>query len=77
MNAQPEIGGRAPLAVDVEAGKSLLVVRLRALKEPAVLRRLAQGHGVFAGRVEGGAGGAGLVLRLQAHRQSAHVRRQP
>ena len=22
MNAQPEIGGRAPLAVDVEAGKS-------------------------------------------------------
>ena len=77
MNAQPEIGGRAPLAVDVEAGKSYWWCACGRSKSQPVLRRLAQGHGVFAGRVEGGADGAGLVLCLQAHRQPAHVRRQP
>jgi hypothetical protein len=38
MNSEPEIGGRAPLAVDVEVGKRYLVVRLRALEDAAVLR---------------------------------------
>jgi hypothetical protein len=73
MNAQPEIGGRAPLAIDVEAVKKLLVVRLRALEESTVLRRFAQGHAILPGRVEGGSSGADLVLRLQAHRQPADV----
>ncbi len=41
MSTEPEIGGRQPLAVDVEAGKELLVVCVRALEDPAVLRRLA------------------------------------
>jgi len=41
-----------------------LVVCLRAFQDPAVLRRLAQGHSVFSSRVEDGAGGTGLVLCL-------------
>ena len=53
MNAEPEIGGRAPLAIDVEAGKSYWWCACGRSKSAAVLRRLAQGHGVLAGRVEG------------------------
>ena len=47
MSGTPEIGGRKPMAVNAEAGKSL-VVRLRPLQVAAVLRRLAQGHRVLA-----------------------------
>ncbi len=38
---EPEIGGRAPIAVEVTSRRELLVVRLRALEGAAVLRRLA------------------------------------
>ena len=37
-----------PIAVDCRGRQELLVVRLRALEDAAVLRRLAQGHGVLA-----------------------------
>ena len=77
MSATPEIGGNRPIRVQRRGRQELLVVRLRALEEAAVLRRLAQGHGVLAARVQGGEIRGGLVLRLQAHRQAADVRRQP
>ena len=44
MSSEPEIGGRAPVVVDCRGRRELLVVPLRALEEPAVLRRLARGH---------------------------------
>ena len=63
----PEIGGRAPLPIEVEAGKTYWWCALRALQVAAVLRRLAQGHGTSR-RWNGQAQAAeqGLVLRLQA-----------
>ena len=48
------------------------MVRLRALQEAAVLRRLAQGLGVLAARIQGRERPSEVVvLRLQAHRQEA------
>ena len=39
--SEPEIGGREPVTVEVVGRRDLLVVPLRPLAEPAVLRRLA------------------------------------
>ena len=76
MSATPEIGGRKPIVDQRRGRQELLVVRLRALQDAAVLRRLAQGHGVRADRVEGDDDRRGLVLHLQAHHDAAAVRRQ-
>jgi hypothetical protein len=51
--SDPEIGGREPIAVEVEARQDLLVVRLRAHQAPAVLRWVAQGDRLRADRMPG------------------------
>jgi hypothetical protein len=40
--AEPIPAQKAPYGVNVEAGKDYLVVRLRAQRQPALLRRLTQ-----------------------------------
>ena len=61
---------RRPAADPEQAGsrQELLVVCLRALEVAAVLRRLAQGHNLHAGRIQTGGSGGSLVLRLQTFR---------
>ena len=70
-SAMPEIGGRRPIPVNVEAGKSL-----RPFRESVALRRLAQRHGFHSGRIQTRSCGRGLVLRLQALGEKTDVRRQ-
>src|SRR3989454_9265464 len=53
----------------------LLVVRLRPLQAPAVLRRLAQGLRILAGQVHHRRGAEDVAVRLQAQRQQAVLRR--
>ena len=77
MSGVPEIGGRRPIADQCRGRRKLLVVRLRALEDAAVLRRLAQGHRIPAAGMEGDGQRGGLVLRLQALLAPAAVRRQP
>ena len=74
MSAEPEIGGRRPIADRCRGRRELLVVRLRALEDAAVLRRLAQGHRVPAAGMEGDGERGSLVLRLQAlhHTSRSH-----
>src|SRR5882762_10354341 len=57
--------------------RRLLVVPLRGLEKPAVLRRHAQGQRVRAGEVRRGQGREALAVRLQAHPQPAFLRRHP
>ena len=47
----PNIAQKAPYAHDGRSGQDLLLVRLRPLGQPAVLRRLAQGRRHGAGRL--------------------------
>ena len=58
-------------------GRELLVVPLRPLQEPAVLRRLARGHRLRAAGMEGRALAPDELLHLQAHQVAAVLRRQP
>ncbi len=46
---QPKRAADTPYGVLVKPGKDLLLVRLRIERQPAVLRRLAQGHRIYAG----------------------------
>ena len=51
------------------------MVCLRQEQKSALLRRLAQGHGLHARRIHVGKIGKGVVLRLQALGEQAFVRR--
>ena len=53
MSNEPEIGGTRADHRRRGRGRELLVVPLRPLQEPAVLRRLARGHRLRAAGVEG------------------------
>src|SRR5882672_887419 len=55
----------------------LLVVPLRRIEEPALVRRDAQDHRVHAGEVYRHEGREGVAVRLQAHAQPAVLRRNP
>ena len=77
MSEMPQIGGRAPITVDVEAGKSYWWCACGRLKEATVLRRFAQGDRLHAYRVQARKIREGLVLRLQAFGEKADVRREP
>jgi hypothetical protein len=46
MSDVPEIGGTEPIVVDVVAGETYWWCRCGRSQEPAVLRRLARGHGL-------------------------------
>ena len=55
----------------------LLVVPLRRVAEPALLRRLPPGYGVRTDSLDPGGGRQGRALPMQAERQDAALRRQP
>src|SRR5439155_18838 len=74
--------GRTPYRAEIPVrgrtrSRRLLVVPLRGLEKPAVLRRHAQGQRVRAREIRGGQGRKALAVRLQAHPQPAFLRRQP
>src|SRR6185503_10737165 len=67
---------RADIPVRGRAGaRRLLVVPLRPVEAPAVLRRLAQDHRVQAGEVQHERAAEDLAVRLQAEREPAVLRR--
>ncbi len=70
---QPVIAQKSPYRMEVEAGKSVLVVRLWQEWQPAVLRRLAPRQRLHTGGVQGGGEYDDCVLRVQAFRQPAAV----
>ena len=71
----PDIRQKAPYPVEVEAGKTYWWCACGKKQEPALLRRLAQGRAVHAGRIQGNQIRKGVVLRLQALGNQAAVRR--
>src|SRR5690606_31815214 len=66
-----------PLPAGSGKGQDLLLVRLRAEQEAALLRWLAQGHRILAGGLDRATRPDRLFLWLQAERQGATVRRHP
>src|SRR2546430_15506779 len=63
---------RSAITVSRRAGPGgQLVVRLRPLQAPAVLRRLAQGLRILAGQVHHRRSPEDVAVRLQAQRQQA------
>ena len=76
MSATPEIGGRQPLPINVEAGKSYWWCACGRSKKQPFCDGSHKGTRLHAGRVQGRQERGGLVLRLQAHRQAPDVRRQ-
>ena len=69
------IAATEPIAVMVEAGKDYWWCVCGKSKNAAVLRRLAQGIGIFAADVDRAGDPADLVLRLQADRDAAALQR--
>src|SRR3569832_61899 len=55
----------------------LLVVRLRQIRQPALLRRLSQGRRLFAGEIYRLVTRAAGVVRLQTERRQTVLRRLP
>src|SRR4029077_11482741 len=55
--------------------RRLLVVPLRRIEDPAVLRRHAQRHRVYAREIHDNEGRKTMAVRLQAHPQPALLRR--
>ena len=56
-----------------ESGRDNLLVQLRQIEKPAVMRRLAQGDGIRARSLDSGESGQGFLLPVQAFRESAVV----
>ena len=76
MSTTPEIGGRKPLPVNVEAGKSYWWCACgRSSKQP-FCDGSHKGTAFSPVEFKRGQERGGVVLRLQAHRQDADVRRQ-
>ena len=75
MSEMPEIGGRRPIPVDVEAGKSYWWCACGRSKKQPFCDGSHKVTALHADRVQGREIRAGLVLRLQALRQKADVRR--
>src|SRR5258706_9723552 len=78
--ARGEENGRTPHRAEIPlrrraCSRRLLVVPLRGFQKPAVLRRHAQGDGIFTGEIHREQGGKALAVRLQAHPQPAFLRR--
>ena len=75
-SAQPEIGGRAPLVIDVEAGKSYWWCACGRSKKQPFCDGSHKGTAFTPVEWKAATSGEGLVLRLQAHRPPADVRRE-
>ena len=61
----PEVGGRRPIPINVEAGKSYWWCACgRSKRKPFATARTRAP--LYPGRVQGGEGRGGVVLRLQA-----------
>ena len=77
MSDMPEIGGKRPIPVNVEAGKSYWWCACGRSKTQPFCDGSHKGTEFHAGRVQGRGVRGGVVLRLQALREKADVRRQP
>ena len=73
----PEIGGRAPLPIEVEPGKSYWWCACGRSKSQPFCDGSHKGSAFSADRVEGAGGREGVLLHLQALEPQAVVRRQP
>ena len=76
MSATPEIGGRQPLPVNVEAGKSYWWCACGRSKKQPFCDGSHKGTAFSPVEFKADKSRGGVVLRLQAHRQDADVRRQ-
>src|SRR5208283_1169870 len=65
---QPQRPPKGPLCEEHRA-RSLFLVRMRLLQEPAVLRRLPQGHGLRPGQGRARRDEDRRLVRLQAHEE--------
>jgi hypothetical protein len=74
--SDPEVGGGAPIGVEVETGK-IYWWCARALQAPAVLRWIAQSDHLRADRIQGCEERQGNLLHMRAQREEAALRRQP
>ena len=72
--AEPIPAQKAPYGVNVEAGKDYWVVRLRAQRQPALLRRLTQIIWLGATKIQRHRDQTSLAVRLQVQRQQAILR---
>ena len=77
MSEVPEIGGRKPIPVKVEAGKSYWWCACGRSKAQPFCDGSHKGTPFHAAGMESGQGRRSLVLRLQALVAPAAVRRQP
>ena len=75
--SEPDIGGRAPIRVDVEAGKSYWWCACGRSQTQPFCDGSHKVHRLHAGGIEAGGDRQGLLLHLQAHGQAAALRRQP
>ena len=73
----PHVAQKAPYAAQRRSGQNLLLVRLRQVRQPTVLRRSAQGFGLRAHGLHRRKGWDCVSLRLQAQHQGALLRRLP
>ncbi len=76
-DAYPRNRPESPLCRRRRGGQELFLVCLRQVEEPALLRFQPQGLRVPPGEVDGRCLRQAVVLRLQAHRRPALLRRHP
>ena len=72
--AEPISAQKAPDGVNVEAGKDYWLVRLRAQRQPALLRRLTQIIWLGAPKIQRHRDQTSLAVRLQVQRRQAILR---
>ena len=77
MSGTPEIGGRKPIRVAVEAGKSYWWCACGRSKKQPFCDGSHKGSEFSPMEYKAAAAERGRVLRLQAHQQEADLRRQP
>ena len=77
MTSTAEIGGRQPIVVEVETGKSYWWCACGRSKTQPFCDGSHKGTGFTPVEWKAGEHRSGLVLRLQAHRAPPDVRRQP
>ncbi len=73
---RPHLCAKGSVQNRITAGR-ILLVRVRTIQEPAVLRRIAQGDRIYPAAVLGSRPEDRLDVRLQADKDSSVLRRHP